>query len=242
MKLRQFILISILFFLIISGALIIYAYSKTWGKIDIEIKIHINEQLVQESAFGESPTFAIWLEDPNTHKIKTVFVTRRAAEGDWEGKAEVPVALPAWFHVNREMACQQMPEATEGRDPEQIIITGATPKPGYFVKRISVEQDSEWILWIEVNLAGDFNEYYMEFNTDLNIADEYMTGQPALIYRTQITASLGTKIVPEILGMTNPASSLEEIITPLEGISTASDIFDEISLNVVKTKPRIISW
>ena len=241
MKLRQFILISILFFLIISGALIIYAYSKTWGKIDIEIKIHINEQLVQESAFGESPTFAIWLEDPNTHKIKTVFVTRRAAEGDWEGKAEVPVALPAWFHVNKEMAYQQMPKLTDG-NPEQIIITGATPKPGYFVKRISVEQDSDWILWIEVNLAGDFNEYYMEFNTDLNIADEYMTGQPALIYRTKIKASLGTKTVPEISGMTNPDSSLEEIITPLEGISTASDIFDEISLQVIKTKPRIISW
>ncbi len=241
MKLRQFILISIILLLLISGSLIIYAYSKTWGKNDIEIKIHINEQLVQKSAFGESPTFAIWLEDPNTHKTKTVFVTRRAAEGDWEGKAEVPVALPAWFHINKEKKYQQTPEVTEG-NPEQIIITGATPKPGYFVKRISVEQDSDWILWIEVNLAGDFNEYYMEFNKKLNIADEYMTGQPALIYRTMITASLGTIINPEIAGMTMPESTFEEIIKPLEGISTASGIFDEISLNVVKTKPRIISW
>ena len=241
MKLRRFIIFSILFFLVLSGTLIIYAYSKTWGKNDIEINIHINEQLVQESAFGESPTFAIWLEDPNTHKTKTVFVTRRAAEEDWEGKAEVPVALPAWFFVNKEKKYQQIPENPEG-NPEQIIITGATPRPGYFVKRISVEQDSDWILWIEVNLAGDFNEYYMEFNKDLNITDEYMTGQPALIYRTIITASLGTIIIPEIKGMTMPDSSLDKIITPLEGISTASDIFDEIRLNVVKTKPRIISW
>ncbi|MFH1942259.1 MAG: hypothetical protein ABIL68_09150 [bacterium] len=240
MKLKRLIIISIPVFLIIIGAIIIYAYSKTWGKRDIEIRIHINEQLVLESAFGESPTFAIWLEEPSTHKTKTVFVTRRAAERDWEGKAEVPVALPAWFHINRLEELQNV--KTVNMESKEIIVTGATPKPGYFVKRVSVKPESDWILWIEVNLAGDFNENYKEFNEELSIADEYMTGQPAIIYKTEFTTNIGTIIIPEISGMTMPDSTLEKIIRPLEGITTASDIFDEISLRVVKTKPKILNW
>ena len=237
MKLKRLVIISASFLLIIIGALIIFAYSKTWEKTDIEIKIHINEKLVQESAFGESPTFAIWLENAKTHKIKTVFVTRRAAEKDWEGKAEVPVALPAWFHINSE---KKAVEKSEG-DPDQIIISGATPKPGYFVTSVSVEQNSEWILWIEVNLAGDFNEYYMEFNKELNITDEFSTGQPALIYKAKISAIAGTTITPEIAGISMPGLTFDSIIKPMKGITTATDVFDEISLQVVKTKLRIIN-
>ena len=237
MKLIHVIIISILIVLIIIGALIIFAYSKTWGKTDIEIKIHINEKLVQESAFGESPTFAIWLENAKTHEIKTVFVTRRAAEKDWEGKAEIPVALPAWFHINSE---KKAVEKSEG-NPDQIVISGATPKPGYFVTSVSVEQNSEWILWIEVNLAGDFNDHFMEFNKELNITDEFSTGQPALIYKAKISATTGTTVVPEIVGISMPGSTLDSIIKPVKGITTATDVFDEISLRVVKTKPRIIS-
>lgn len=237
MKLKRLIIISVSVAFLIIGLLIIFAYSKTWGKTDIEIKIHINEKLVQESAFGESPTFAIWLENPKTHKIKTVFVTQRAAENDWEGKAEVPVALPLWFYINNK---KQAIAKSEG-DPDRIIVSGATPKPGYFVTSVSIEKNSEWILWIEVNLAGDFNHHFMEFNKELNIADEYSTGQPAIIYKAEISAIKGRAIVMEIAGMTEPDSHLKNIIKPLKGITTATDIFDEISVRVVKSKPRIIN-
>lgn len=71
--------IRIIFFalIIMSTAVVIYAYRGTWGTTELEFRIHINEQLVQESAFGESPTFAIWLENPVTDSMQTVFVTRR---------------------------------------------------------------------------------------------------------------------------------------------------------------------
>jgi len=51
---------------LIAGYLIFYAFAGTWNKTDIEFRIHINEQLLRESTFGESPTFAIWLEEPET--------------------------------------------------------------------------------------------------------------------------------------------------------------------------------
>ncbi len=237
MKLKRLISISISVLLIAIILIVIFAYSKTWGKVDLEINIHINEKLVQESAFGEPPTFAIWLEEINTHKNKTVFVTRRAAEEDWEGKAEVPVALPVWFYLNNEKKAI----LKSNEEPDRIIISGATPKPGYFVTRVSVKQNTEWILWIEVNLAGDYNDNFMEFNNELNIADEYAIGQPAIIYKAKVSAVARTTIVPEIVGMSMPGSSLDSIIKPLKGITTATRIFDEISLRVIKTKPKIIN-
>lgn len=236
---KSILIISISVLLVIIGALVLLAYSRTWGKTDIQIKLHINEELVQESAFGESPTFAIWLENRNTHKIKTVFVTRRIAEQDWEGKADVPVALPVWSYV----AASLKKETDAADKSNQVIVSGATPKPGYFVERVSVEKNSEWILWMEVNLAGDFNDNYKEFNEELNITDEYATGQPALIYKAKINTATGagTEIIPEIIGISVQGETLDSIIKPVTGITTAKDIFDEISLLVVKTKPRIIN-
>ncbi|MBK8884884.1 MAG: hypothetical protein IPN67_21795 [Bacteroidales bacterium] len=70
----------------IAVCLVIYAYVRTINKTDLEFRIHINEKLVRESTFGESPTFAIWLEDPLAGTVKTIFVTSRAGLGDWKVK------------------------------------------------------------------------------------------------------------------------------------------------------------
>jgi hypothetical protein len=78
-------LIFIVFCIFLLITLVLYAFANTWGKTDLEIRIDINKKLVQESSFGESPSFAIWLENPENGEIRAVYVTRRAAEGDWEG-------------------------------------------------------------------------------------------------------------------------------------------------------------
>ena len=70
--------------IIVAGGLVLYAFARTINKTELEFRIHINEKLVRESTFGESPTFAIWLEDPVTGKVKTIFVTSRAGLGDWK--------------------------------------------------------------------------------------------------------------------------------------------------------------
>lgn len=223
---------------IIFGGIVLYAYRGTWGKKDIEFRIHINEQLVLESAFGESPTFSIWLEDPSTGSKQTVFVTRRAAVGDWEGKAEVPVALPQWFEVYKiENETKNLPNFEK---PASLAVTGATPKPGYFITRARVNPGSKWICWIEVNLSGDYNEYYQEYNQVTKIEDKYGTGQPALLYRAKFEAVEGAVITPDIFGMCVPGSPDGNLIQPLKGITTATQIFDEISITVVKPNPKII--
>lgn len=187
-----------------------------------------------EFIFGESPTFAIWLENPETGEIRTVYVTRRAAEDDWEGKAEVPVALPKWFEI------QNLQSNNESNPSNIDGFSGATPEPGYFKAESNLVPGSKWICWIEVNLAGDFNDYYHGINPEENDTDEYLSGQPAILYRTEITSILGYSTIPSVFGMTVLGSADNKIIQPLKGITTATRIFDEIVISVVKPKPKII--
>jgi hypothetical protein len=237
---KKKIVVVLTFGVVLAGGLIFYAFARTWNKSDIEFQIHINEQLVKESTFGESPTFAIWLEDPETGSTQTIFVTNRAGLGDWEGKTSVPVALPRWFEVNGKENLSE--NRLDNKIPDQIAVTGATPKPGYFTTRVSVVPGSKWICWIEVNLAGDFNDTYKEYDELNKTSDEYKTGQPALLYKANIVAAEGNETKPEIAGMCLIDSLNHVQIEPLMGITTATSVFDKIRIRIVKPKPRIIEW
>lgn len=223
------ILLSVLF---VAGCFIFIAYALTWGKTELEFKIHINEQLILESVFGESPTFAIWIENPETRETQTIFVTNRAGLDDWEGKADVPSALPQWDKESR----KEKQLVNEAMDID--AVSGATPLPGYFTTRVQVEPGSNWVCWIEMNLSGDYNEHYPEYDEQIKKTDEYGTGQPALVYRANIKAVEGNTVVPRPVGMSILNKDGE--IQPLEGITTALDVFDEITISVVKPKPKIL--
>lgn len=224
--------------IILSGALafiFILAFLGTINKTEIEFNIHINKEVVYQSAYGESPTFAIWIEELNTGATQTIYVTNRAASNDWAGKSEVPVALPKWFELDAKQKSDN-----KVQNQEQLIISGATPKPGYFRTRVKVRPGSNWNCWIEVNLAGDYNDTYKEFDSENMTTDEYALGQPALLYKSRIIADIGYTITPEIEGMVLIDSTNEVVVKPLKGITTAKDIFDEIVIRVVKPKPKLI--
>ncbi|WP_352423260.1 hypothetical protein [Proteiniphilum sp.] len=236
MKTKHILVLFLVAAIIVAGFFLV-AYSRVWGKAELEFKIHINEQLVLESVYGESPTFAIWLEEPSTGKVKTVFVTNRAGQNDWEGKVSVP-ALPLWTKINTLESEQQVFKNTFFHDVD--AISGATPTPGYFTVRNKVKPDSiKLFCWIEMNLAGDYNEFYKEFDEETKISDEYAIGQPALVYKATIYPKTGNVFIPEIVGMsgTDPV----KMIQPVQGITTAKDIFDEIIISIVRPKPKIIN-
>ena len=234
MKLNKYRLLIVVFtVLFVAGCLVAFAYIRTWGKTEIEFKIHINEELILQSVYGETPTFAIWIENPETDEAKTIFVTKRAGLNDWEGKVSVPSALPKWDNVSKNE--QQIRKVGAGID----AVSGATPLPGYFVTRVRVKPGSKWNCWIEMNLAGDYNQHYKEFDEIEKKTDEFGDGQPAIVYKTYIEAAMGNIVAPEVVGM-SILNEKGEIIQPLEGITTALEVFDEITIAIVKPKPRII--
>jgi len=223
---------GIIIILLIAVVLVI----RTYGHTLIQFDIHQNKKLIHLSNFAEPPQFAIWLENSKIHKLRTVFVTSRVSKGDWEGKANVPVALPRWFELFR--GVNQSYEVVENE--EYSAVTGATPKDDYFSVRIEVELGSEWICWIEMNLAGDYNSSFPEFDVESLKEDEFSCGQPALLFKAVIVGVKGMKVVPVL-----EAQSVWEkgvtIVEPVSsGVTTARDVFDEIQISVIQPKPKLI--
>ena len=72
------------------------------------------------------------------------------------------------------------------------------------------------------------------------MTDYYGTGQPALVYKASIEAVVGNWTFPEVIG-TSLFEEEGKIVRSLTGITTALDVFDEMTIKVVKPKPKILS-
>lgn len=228
-----FVLITgVAVFLVIVG-LIIY---RTLNRTQIQFDIRQNLDIIALSTYAEPPQFAIWIENTRTHELKTVFVTYRASTGDWEGKTHVPVALPRWY----DLFMEENTPFTIIEDEKFMAVTGATPKKDYFSVRVEVKPGSNWICWIEVNLAGDYNEAFPELNLQTFEEDEFATGQPALLYKAEITAEEGMVYTP-VLDAQSTWKNGENQIEPVgDGITTAKNIFDTIQISIIRPKPKLI--
>lgn len=219
--------------IIVTAGVLIF---RTFGRTLIQFDIHQNKELIHLSAFAEPPQFAIWLENAKTHKLKTVFVTSRVGKGDWEGKANVPVALPRWFEIFR--GEKQSYELVES--DEYSAVSGATPKDDYFSVRVEVEPGSEWICWIEMNLAGDFNDSFPEFNKQTLKEDEFSCGQPALLFKATITAKEGMKSTPTLEAQSIWENGINRVEPVSDGVTTARNVFDKMQISVIRPKPKLI--
>lgn len=219
-------------FLIIAGVIIF----RTFGRTLIQFDIHQNKEIIHLSTFAEPPQFAIWLENSGTHRLKTVFVTSRVSKGDWEGKANVPVALPRWFELFR--GENQSYELAE--NDEYSAVTGATPKDNYFSVRIEVEPGSNWICWIEMNLAGDYNSSFPEFDELSLKEDEFSCGQPALLFKSEITSVKSMKFIPVLEAQSTWENGINRVEPVSSGVTTARDVFDDIQISVIQPKPKLI--
>lgn len=211
---------------------------KTLGRTQIQVNIHQNQEAIYASTFAEPPQFAIWLENVKTGKCQTVFVTRRAGAGDWEGKADVPVALPRWTQLFRGKDQVQ----TSDKDEESVsAITGATPKDDYFSVRAEVTPGSQWICWVEMNLAGDYNDAYPEQDFGSMEVDEFSNGQPALLYKGELTADEGLKFNFSLAGLSLFENGEIRIEPVGDGITTAKEVFDEMNIEIIRPKPKLIN-
>lgn len=217
--------------------LIAFLYFRTQGRLQVQFDIHQNKEAIYLSTFAEPPQFAIWLEDPKSGTRKTVFVTSRVSKGDWEGKKNVPVALPRWYDLFKD---QDQSDRSKDDNEHTLAVTGATPKDDYFSVRVEVPPGSQWNCWIEMNLAGDFNEAFPEFNEQTLEEDEFSCGQPALLYKAEIKALEGLIIEPILVSQSIWDDGNNRIEPISQGVTTARNVFDQISISVLQPKIKLI--
>jgi hypothetical protein len=186
--------------------------------------------IYEKSDYGEPPQFAIWLENMKTGEVKSVFVTYRTATGDFEGKAECPVSLPAWIGAFRkEKGRNNFP--TIGV-PAPEAVTGATPKVREFTTRVTLPVGSNWNYYVEVNVSGDYTPEFPALKSDGTL-DPQGNGQPSIVYRGEISCSAGNHSEPELIGRTEQ-NYFSTVINPdLSGIESAKKVFSRISVKCV---------
>jgi hypothetical protein len=223
---------------LLSGAVVGQAYWRVQNRTRLEFRITQNTDLIRFSGFGEPPQFAIWPENPAAGNVRTVYVTRRSATGEWEGKVECPAALPGWFAAYRKESGRERLPTPDVPAPD--AVSGATPKGEDFSRAVEVEPGSAWICWIEVNISADFSEAFPEFNETTGFVDTDKSGQPSLVYRCEVTATPGEIARPELYGYVEPGSLNAEIVRDLRPITTARDIFTSIEISVVRPPVKLL--
>jgi hypothetical protein len=71
--------------------------------------------------------------------------------------------------------------------------------------------------------------------------DEYACGQPALLYRAEIKAAKGAEYTPEIVSMSIWNDGVNTVAPVDATITTAQNVFDRISVQIIRPKPVIIN-
>jgi len=169
---------------------------------------------------------AIWLENPKTGEIKTLWVSYRSGSGDWVGKVECPVALSYWFsRFNKETGTSGPPSFQK---PAPIAITGATPKTNLKIKH-KMPNEGCWEYFIEVNVSADFNATYSS-ETSYGMPDPHGNGQPSLIYKGQIDTLDGNISKPELIARTDQYHRTDKLNPDLKGITTAKNLIKNIEI------------
>lgn len=187
--------------------------------------IRQERDIYEQSDFGEPPQFAIWLENKETGAIRTVFVTYRTATGDFEGKVECPVSLPAWIGAFRkETGRKDFPTPW---DPVTDAVTGATSKAKELKIQVRIPNESKWYYYVEMNVAGDYTAGFQAIHPDGTI-DSQCNGQPSLIYRGEISGIPGEQSTPTLIGRTEQLYISSEINPDLTGIDNAKAVFSSI--------------
>jgi len=200
------------------------------GRVYLVFDITLNQRVYQDSAWGDPPQIAIWIQNRDDKGIQTVMVTHRTGACDWEGKVECAVALPYWVGFYDAETGTAGPPSWDHPAPD--AVTRATPT-ARLTARARVSRGSRWNYFIEVNVSGDYNLEFRSLTRE-GRSDRYGNGQPSLVYHGSIDSIEGAISQPVLLGRTDQYEPVSRIIENMEGITTARELFESISISCRK--------
>ncbi|NMM64747.1 DUF2271 domain-containing protein [Clostridium sp. P21] len=179
------------------------------------------------------PQFAIWIEDLNGNYVDTIYATSKIVNQNWSkdpnnsaqgGKIERKEALPYWMYKR----------GNNKINPD--IVSSATPKGSSIISNKINEKQGGYIIFMEVNMSTDFNEYYpknVEKGKDNYSGGPWGSGQPALIYSSNINLNSTNKIYDlKLIGHSSPDGSDGNLYKDLSKVTTAKSIINKITVEI----------
>ncbi len=194
----------------------------------LTVQLKLDREVYGKTRYKNPPQFAVWIEDPGTGAVRTLYVTQKMGRGTWNGKPTVPVSLPYWASRPKKQSGIQGDPTTE--KPLADAITQPTPTDLMNVTT-STAVDSTAHCYVEVNVSGDFNDAFPP-STSNGTKDTYGNGQPSLIYRATINANADNRARFQLLGRTGQWKPSSKINKDLKGITTAKDLFSRMRVTV----------
>lgn len=234
-------------------AVLVLSACKTAATTEVPEKFNIEsgysglafEISVQQGKAHNHPTFAIWIEDMEGNYLKTLFITRSYATGEYgyaaltdttwsnkPGESYRPAALPYWTNKKGQIAPGEL--VPRKKYPYLDAFTGATPK-GDFSVQTKLPVAKKVRLLLEVNQTWDWNRHWTN-NKYPGDRDYKSSAQPSIIYAVTIDVD-----DPMLMYRLNPIghghySGLDgRLYTDLSTMTTALEIFESITVKPVKT-------
>ena len=195
---------------------------------NITIEIRINRSVYRQSTFGEAPQLAVWLENPETGEVRTLWVSHRTAKADWVGKIECLSCLPLWTNRYKQKYRTAAPPTREA--PLAEGLSGATPKEKLVIRE-NIPAENTWVFYVEMNVSGDYNRFFPA-NNEWGVPDQEGNGQPSLIYKGMINPVK----LPILIGYTMKNGEINYDLSP---ITTARKVIESIRIseNIFNSKP-----
>lgn len=176
-----------------------------------------------------TPQMAVWIETGEGRFVRTIYLTKKAAEGTWRGGGDIsrPEALPVYFHRS---GLYDGSSRAGGAD----VVSSATPKEGdrdsqSWSCRLDLET-GEYRIMAEVNSSFDYNERYPKQKDNVN-------GQPSLIYSAVFASGeqggdTATRFTLAPIGHGDPYGRNGNVVPELEGFTSAMEMVENIYATV----------
>ncbi len=186
------------------------------GEVVIEVEVEYRTDQARQ------PAAAIWAQTTgnDSKMIETLYVDQALAYSDtpnWNGKPTPRHhILPIWRHRYRDV---------NGVDPtgDTDAITSATPEHSFSIEKTLASDDSEIVICLEFNAAGDANAAYPD--KDL--------GQPSVLYTALI--DLSSDQAYYLMSRTAHGGGAESDGQPRYGfddLTTAKDLIEKVLVKI----------
>ena len=196
-----------------------------------EIKLSYNFEVYKKPSFflpKSYPTYAIWMEEPTSGKIKTMYVTAKAGQNKWILADSRPESLPVWYgiqkkeHADNSLNIDAVSGATQSG--ETAVIYWPVP-PAILNKQVHI--------YIEANNSFDYNDYYSKNKKAAGYSGT--NGQPSLIWKASFLLSDENieGIEPEIIGHGHILGKDHQVYPDVSHITSARKTFQYIGISYI---------